>query len=88
MRLWEDWQNPCYNVLRTRYLELKPPIAQTYKLNFSGFASGQRTLFITYGFDELTINVDPIAVTCTEYDVGEPGSGFVEIMGDNLVLID
>ncbi len=86
---WDDWKNPCYNLLRTKYV--KTDAQQTYRINMSGFASERSVLFITYGFDELTINngLQPIGVTCTEWEVGvaDPNGGLVQVPGNNLERI-
>ncbi|MEQ8279574.1 MAG: hypothetical protein RMA76_19240 [Deltaproteobacteria bacterium] len=87
---WNDWHNPCFNVLRTKYLDTTDN-QQNYRVNMSLFASERPVMFITYGFDELTINdgLQPIAVDCVEFDVGvaDPMGGLVEVAGGVLQRI-
>lgn len=85
---WDEWtSNTCFNVLRSQYRLITPPVAQVYTLSFSSFASGQKSLFLAYGFTDEDVATDPIGVTCTEFDVGPAGQVNVEIMGDNLQRI-
>jgi hypothetical protein len=85
---WSDWSsNSCFNILRSKYTKITPPVAQVYTLSFASFASGQRSLFLAYGFADELAAQPPIGVTCAEFDVGAPGDGFVDIMGDNLQRI-
>lgn len=86
---WDDWKNPCYNLLRTKYV--RTDAQQTYRISMSGFASERSVLFIAYGFEELSITngLQPIGVTCTEWEVGvaDPNGGLVQVPGNNLQRI-
>lgn len=77
-----DFANPCYNIMDARGSNAAPNMPDVPILTFSGFPSGQRTLFIIYGFTEEGAAGDPIGVSCTEYDVGAPTDMKVTVEGD------
>lgn len=82
-----DWSEDCYNVLDSRFREIQGDPAQTFTVFFSQFASGQKTLFVVYGFDTDDASGDPVGVTCLEHQVTGPGLGTIELEGDNLQRI-
>lgn len=69
-----DLTDRCYNVLESRGHAVGQS-GDTYTISFGNFASGQRTLFIMYGFTQTQARGDPVGVSCTEVDVGPPTGG-------------
>lgn len=72
----------CYNIIDSRGRGTIGAMGDVYPFAFSGFASGQRVLFIVYGYEMENSEGDPIGVSCTERDVGAPGDGPQNVAGD------
>jgi hypothetical protein len=72
-----DLEDRCYNVLDSSSVNVSQT-GDTYTVTFNGFTSGQRTLFIIYGFENTGARGPPAGVSCTEIDVGPPMGGSTE----------
>lgn len=78
-----DFSNACYNVLDVRYREITQS-GDSYALLLGTFTSGLPTLFIVSGFEEARARGQPAGISCTEYQVGSPGTGVVRFEGGTM----
>lgn len=69
-----DLADRCVNVLDTKSVAVGQT-GDTYTVSFGGFASGQRTLFVLFGFTQIGARGAPVGVSCTAVDVGPPVGG-------------
>lgn len=76
-----DLTDRCYNVLDSKS-QAVVQTGDTYSVSFNSFASGQRTLFLLYGFTQTQARGQPVGVSCTEVDVSSPGTGQQFFAGD------
>jgi hypothetical protein len=77
-----DYTNPCYNVLDSRGLSNVAQMGDTYPFLFGQIPANLRVLFVIYAYAVDASQGEPIGVTCTAHDVGPPGVGPTELMGD------
>lgn len=76
-----DFANACYGVLDVRYREILQP-GDTYSIVLGSFASGLPTMFVVLGYGDTRGRGPILGVSCTEYQVGAPGTGVVRFQGE------
>jgi hypothetical protein len=76
-----DFTNTCFNLLDIRTREIVQP-GDTYAVLLGGFASGLETMFIVRGFEDGRGGGNALGISCTEYQVGPPGTGVIRFAGD------
>lgn len=69
-----DWSEECYNIIDSRTNTSGGTPGGAFSLLFSQIPSGQKTLFVVYGFSEDGAAGAPIGVTCGEAMVPEKGA--------------
>ncbi len=69
-----DLTDRCFNVLYSKSINVSQT-GDTYTVAFTGFASGQHTLFLIYGFTSVGARGAPVGLSCSEIDVGPPSPG-------------
>lgn len=73
---------PCFNIIDTRRYAQTAQVGDTYRLPFTQFVSGVPALFVVHAYDmELTAGTR-IGVSCTPWQIGDPGSGTQDVPGD------
>lgn len=84
-----DLTNGCYNLLATRGAGKDDIRAgDLFTVTFTRFASGQRSLFVVYGYtQDEQMQSGPIGVSCGAFDVPAPGAGLQRVPGDTMRLI-
>jgi hypothetical protein len=73
---------PCYNTIDVRRYGKTAQTGDVYRLPFTQFVSGVTALFVIHGFDQEGTMGNRIGVACSQYDIGEPGSGTKDVPGD------
>lgn len=85
-----DWDltETCFNWVDSRFNPRGGEPAQAFPVRFGGFPGGRRVLLIVYGFAEENARGEPVAFSCTEVDVQEPGTQTqMEVTGDMMRAI-
>ncbi len=79
-----DWDNPCINLIDSRYTERSGQPAQAFPMRFGRFQENTPALLVVYGFTDTMAEGDPVGVACKAVPgraVGET-DGDIEVDGD------
>lgn len=78
------FRQPCFNITDVRTTGTSGFSGTVFPLPFTRIQSERRVLFVVYGFADSDTTVDPIGISCTEFDVPAAGSqGMTQQVGAN-----
>jgi hypothetical protein len=77
-------EQTCYNIIDTRRYGKNAQQGDTYRLPFTQFGSGLHVLFVVHAYDMEGGAGTRTGLSCTEWDIGLPGSGAVNVPGDTM----